>query len=174
MNCGGAENSWKYVIALSLWQWFEHWLGCTDKVKAGSTSGLIFNAVKWIIVSIHQKLKRKGNAMLFEKVNEVDEKLGEFGRATVDIEPDLDIKAAVSGAMKYDVIKALPGSLGVEIELSVKMNADPIGIALHFLGQSQSPAVKFIADQLAKLKAGQDLHPAVAQAAAEQAAAVQA
>ena len=48
--------SWHYLVLLGLWQLFEHWLGCTDKVKAGSTSALIFNAVESIVMWIVNKL----------------------------------------------------------------------------------------------------------------------
>lgn len=59
MNCGGAENSGKYVLALSMWQGLEHWLGKTRKVEASSTPSLLFNILRWTIASIHEKLKRK-------------------------------------------------------------------------------------------------------------------
>jgi len=111
----------------------------------------------------------KRNEPMFEKVNEIEEKIGEFGVAKVDIEPDFDIKASLEGGLKKDVLAQLPGALGLEISLAVKLHADPVGIALHFLGQSQNSTVKFIAEQLAKLKAGQEVHPAIAQAVAAEA-----
>jgi hypothetical protein len=112
------------------------------------------------------ELKETGEDM-FEKENEIEEKIGDFGVAKVDIEPDFDIKASLEGALKKDVLSQLPGALGVEISLGVKLHADPVGIALHFLGQSQNATVKFIAEQLAKVKAGEEVHPAIASAMVE-------
>lgn len=58
MTCD-PQHSWKYVLGVALWQGLEHWLGRTERVRAGSTPALLFNAVEWTLVSLYHKIKRK-------------------------------------------------------------------------------------------------------------------
>jgi len=108
----------------------------------------------------------KGKQKMFEKKNEVDEKLGELGKVVVDITPELKIDAGVELALDKDLLPSVPGGLKAKVALSLEIDADPIAVGLHFLGQSSNGAMKWVADELSKVKAGQEAHPAVAAALA--------
>lgn len=106
---------------------------------------------------------------MFEKPNEVDEKLGEFGHARVDITPALKVNAQVEiGMPKKDLIAAVPGALEIEVKAVASVNSDPLALAAYGLSKVDNPIVKFLADQLAKFRAGQDVDPAVMAAIASQ------
>ncbi|MFA7333644.1 MAG: hypothetical protein WC130_05030 [Kiritimatiellia bacterium] len=107
---------------------------------------------------------------MFEKPNEVDEKLGDFGTVKVDITPALKVNANVEvGMPKKDLIPAVPGALVVKVSAVVDVDSDPLALAAYGLGKVDNPIVKFLAKGLADFRAGQEMHPAITAAiAAEQ------
>ncbi len=104
---------------------------------------------------------------------EVDKVIPGVGEASVDVTGDLHVVTELDlGMPKKELIPSIPGALSIEVTGVAKLAGDPAAVALHFLGQAKIPGVQFLADQLAKLRAGStDLHPAVAAAAAAEAAA---
>ena len=103
---------------------------------------------------------------MFEKPNEVDEKLGDFGHARVDITPALKVNANVEiGMPKKDLIAAVPGALVFKVSAVAELESDPLALAAYGLGKVDNPIVKFLAEQLAKFRAGQPVDAAVMAAA---------
>lgn len=103
---------------------------------------------------------------MFEKQNEVDEKIGDLGHVKVDITPELKIDAELGLTVEKDLLPKVPGGLKVKANINLEIDGDPAAIGLFYLGQSNSPPIKWIAEQLAKLKAGAEVHPAIAAAMA--------
>lgn len=77
------ENLIVLVLVLAL----EYWLGGTNKIRANSTIALLINIVLFL------KNKTKGLIMLEGK--EFEQKLGEYGSASVDVTPELKVKVVV-------------------------------------------------------------------------------
>ena len=105
---------------------------------------------------------------------EAEGKIGEIGSYSVDVTPDIKVDAAVDVGFEKDLIASIPGGLTVKLKLSAEIDADPVAIALMELAKSTNPVMKFLGDQLAKLRAGEPPHPAVTQAADEAAKASEA
>ncbi len=102
---------------------------------------------------------------------EIDKKIGNLGSVTVDVDgnmPNLGkTQAVLNLGIDEDVLKDLPGVLHAKASVSVALDVDPVLIAVNYLGKSSSSIAKFLASELASLRAGADPHPAVAAAAAE-------
>lgn len=108
---------------------------------------------------------------MFEKVNEVDEKIGDIGRAVVDIRPNLTVMAGAEIAFKRDLLAQAPGALKIRAALEIECDSDPLALAAYGLGKAgDNPIVKFIAQQLANYRAGNPVDPAIVAAANAQAA----
>lgn len=105
---------------------------------------------------------------MFEKPNEVDEKIGNVGSVKVDIRPNLTVKAAADIGFDKDLIAAVPGALKMRAAVVLEVDSDPLALAAYGLGKVDNPIVKFLADQLAKFRAGQPVDAAVMAAAQAQ------
>ncbi len=107
---------------------------------------------------------------------EVEGKIGDIGSYYGDITPDIKLDAGAELAFEKDMLAALPGGLKVKASLNFQVEGDPVAIALMEIGKSSNPIMKFLGEQLSKLRAGEEVHPAVVAAAspaADQAAAPQ-
>lgn len=106
---------------------------------------------------------------------EIEGKLGDVVSYGLDITGDVHVvgDAALNLDFKKDLVADMPGALEVEAVGSVqlKLRADPVVLALPQL-KKLGKVGEFLADQIAKLRAGTEVHPVVLAAAEEHAVAV--
>ena len=129
----------------------------------------------WVVITIllQQLWKRvfsKGVPML--EGNEVEgQALDGAVKYAVDVSGDAGkigkVAAFAEANLEKEIIPSIPGAMKVKLVGKVEIEGDPIVVAIAKLKDSTSPVGKFLAGQLAALRAGEEVHPAVAQAAAE-------
>lgn len=102
---------------------------------------------------------------------EVDQKIGSVGSVGVDVRPDLIVVAdiALGDAKSLDLLTKVPGALTLEYEVKAtgKLKGDIIAVALAELGSVDNAIVKVLVAELQKWRAGQEIHPEIAAAAAK-------
>lgn len=92
---------------------------------------------------------------------EVEGKIGEIGSYSVDVQADADILADVS----LSIDKELTPGVKVKLTLTGGAEIDAVALLAAQAAKSDNAILKFLAEQAAKLKAGQEVHPDVVAAA---------
>lgn len=92
---------------------------------------------------------------------ELEGKLGDVGNYSVDV----DVHGKVAVALDIGIDKEVAPGVKAHVKAEAGVELDVADLLLAQAAKSDNKVLKFLAEQAAKLKAGEEVHPDVAAAA---------
>lgn len=80
--------------------------------------------------------------------------LGSVGQWSEEITKDGHISASASIAGSKDLVSAIPGAVGLEGDLNLKVKVDPVAVILYEAEKINNPVAQWVAKELLAMRAG--------------------